>query len=344
MHGKKPAKVIVHFPQWSAEPSSMSYYCDLLVEGLTRQGHEVRIVSKRVLVDGASQPLWRMLLSKTPAVISTWPEMFRQHIKDPNNWFVNISQEYIPPFGASRSINIIHDLIQIDYPRSGLVRFFYRHLLPKLARNAALNISVSHSTALRLEAMRIPSRVVYNEFSLADCPEPRGQKSVTKKYAACWVGNISKHKNIADYLAAAAAMPDKTFAAIMPRRDSGLVGIELDLPMNVEIFHSLESKDYGELLRASNFLVSTSLVEGFGRPPAEGALAGCDIVLTDIPIFRELYDGLAHFYKPGDISSLVAVLSEKPNDIYDKANKRFKDWSEQHRLVDVIDATISSAN
>jgi glycosyltransferase involved in cell wall biosynthesis len=285
-----------------------------------------------------------MLLSKTPAVISTWPELLRQHIKDPKNWFVNISQEYIPPFAASRSINIIHDLIQVDYPRSRVVRFFYRHLLPKLARNAALNISVSNSTALRLAAMRIPSRVVYNEFDLADRPEPSSHKSATRKYVACWVGNISRHKNIGDYVAVAAAMPDKTFAMIIPQRDSRLVGIELDFPINVEIFHSLELKDYTDLLRASSFLVSTSLVEGFGRPPAEGALAGCDLVLTDIPIFRELYDGLAHFYKPGDIPSLVAILSEMPTDIYAKAAKRFKDWSAQHRLVDVIDTTISLTN
>jgi glycosyltransferase involved in cell wall biosynthesis len=285
-----------------------------------------------------------MLLSKTPAVMSTWPALLREHLKNPENWFVNISQEYIPPFAASRSINIIHDLIQVDYPRSSFVRFFYRYLLPMLARNAALNISVSNSTAAELATMRIASRVVYNEFKLPDRLECASRESAARKYAACWVGNTSKHKNIGDYLAAAAAMPDRPFAVVMPQGNSRRVGVEFSVPKNVEMFHSLNIKDYNELLGASNFLVSTSLVEGFGRPPADGALAGCDIVLTDIPIYRELYDGLAHFYAPGDIASLVVTLSKAPTDISAAAYKRFKEWSDQHSLIGVIDAAISSAN
>jgi glycosyltransferase involved in cell wall biosynthesis len=321
----------------------MSYYCELLVEGLTKLGYEVCVVSKRGLLEATKQGLRRTLLSKTPAIMSTWPTLLRQHLEYPKNWFVNISQEYIPPFAASRSINIIHDLIQIDYPRSPFVRVFYRYLLPMLARNAALNISVSNSTSAELAAMRIASRVVYNEFKFPDRLERASHESAPK-YAACWVGTASKHKNIGDYLAAAAAMPDRRFAVVMPERDSRRVGIEFAAPNNVEVFHSLNIKDYNALLGRSNFLVSTSLVEGFGRPPADGALAGCDIVLTDIPIYRELYDGLAHFYAPGDIASLVATLSKAPTDIFAAASNRFKEWNRQHRLIDVIDAAISSAN
>jgi glycosyltransferase involved in cell wall biosynthesis len=322
----------------------MSYYCDLLVEGLTKLGYEVCVVSKRGLLEATKQGLRRLLLSKTPAVMSTWPALLQEHLRYPKNWLVNISQEYIPPFAASRSINIIHDLIQIDYPRSPFVRFFYRYLLPVLARNAALNISVSNSTAAELATMRIASRVVYNEFKFPHRLERASRESAARKYAACWVGTTSKHKNIGDYLAAAAAMPNKRFAAVMPQRDSKRAGIEFAVPKNVEIFHSLNTKDYDELLATSNFLVSTSLVEGFGRPPADGALAGCDIVLTDIPIYRELYDGLAHFYAPGDIASLVVALSKSPTDIYAAASKRFKEWNQQYSLIDVIDAAISSAN
>ncbi len=340
---KKLVKVLVHFPQQSSEPSSMAHYCELLVEGLTKLGYEVCVMSKQRLVEATKHRLWRMLLSTTPAVLSTWPELLRQHLKYPENWIINISQEYIPPFAASRSINIIHDLIQLDYPRSRFVRIFYQYILPKLARNAALNISVSNSTAAELAAMRIASRVVYNEFKLPDRSE-HTYDSAARKYAACWVGTTSKHKNFGEYLAVAAAMPGNAFAVVVPQGDLRLVRKRFCVPENVEIFHSLNAKDYNDLLRASKFLVSTSLIEGFGRPPADGALAGCDIVLTDIPIYRELYDGMAHFYTPGDIASLVAILSKIPTDIYTEAAKRFKRWSERRSLIDVIDTTISSGN
>jgi glycosyltransferase involved in cell wall biosynthesis len=340
---RKPAKVIIHFPQESDGPSSMSHYCELLSGGLRELGHDVSVVSKRGLLAAAKQGLRRVLLKKTPAIFSTWPELVRRHKKDPGAWFVNISQEYIPPFAASRSINIIHDLIQIEFPRSRFVGLFYRHALPRLARNAALNISVSNSTAAGLAAMKILSRVVYNEFTLRDPPEIESRPSRLRKYAACWVGNLAKHKNIGEYLALAAALPDKSFAAVMPGRDALLAAGVLSLPVNLKIFHSLNTADYDDLLAASGYLVSTSLAEGFGRPPADGALAGCDIVVTDIPIYRELYDGLAHFYEPGDIAALAAIVSAAPRNIGGAALRRFSAWKEQYRLIDVIDAAISSS-
>jgi len=319
----------------------MSYYCNLLTDGLRALGYDVSVVSKRGLVAATNHSVRRVLLLKTPAILSTWPELLLLRVKYPAAWFINISQEYIPPFAASRSINIIHDLIQIDFPRSHFVSFFYRFLLPRLARHAALNISVSNSTAARLAAMRIASSVVYNEFDLGGGSDGASQ-SKARRYGACWVGNLAKHKNIADYFSLAAALPDRIFAAVMPQGDAKRAAGEFELPGNLEIFHSLDAKDYRDLLGASHYLVSTSLAEGFGRPPADGALAGCDVVVTDIPIYRELYDGLARFYAPGDIAGLVAKVSAAPRNIHAAATHRFRAWSEQSSLIDVIDKTIAA--
>jgi glycosyltransferase involved in cell wall biosynthesis len=321
----------------------MSYYCGLLVEGLAKAGHEVSVVSKQGLLAASRPGLRRRLLSKTPAVLSTWPHLLALHFKYPDSWIVNISQEYIPPFAASRSINIIHDLIQIDYPRSRPVQVFYRHLLPRLARSAALNISVSKFTAAQLAMMRVDCRVVYNEFKITEVLQPAAELPA-RQYAGCWVGNLSLHKNFGDYVSAAAAMPEAMFAAVMPRGDAHRAAMKFKLPANLALFHSLSTADYTGLLGASRFLVSTSLLEGFGRPPADGALAGCDIALSDTPIYRELYDGLAHFYAPGDVTGLVAILSEMPTNIYLRATERFKQWAEQYNLIGLIHEKISRAS
>src|ERR1700730_7080067 len=262
LQGKNAVDVLVHFPQRSAEPSSMSHYCDLLVEGLTKLGYRVEVLSKSGLIAMTERHVWRTILNKTPAILSTWPELLRQHFKYPDRWFIHVSQEYIPPFAASRSINIIHDLIQIQYPRSRLVGFFYRHLLPLLARRSALKISVSQCTASQLAEMKIRSRVVYNEFKISDPPALGSTERGPTKYAACWVGNLARHKNIGDYLAAAAAMPQAEFAVVLPEAHSRRLGSELVVPSNVRVFSSLGDDSYHALLAASKFLVSTSLVEG----------------------------------------------------------------------------------
>lgn len=55
--------------------------------------------------------------------------------------------------------------------------------------------------------------------------------------------------------------------------------------------------------RASIF-VHPALYEPFGLAPLEAALAGCCLVLGDLPTLREVWDGAALFVPPGDADSL----------------------------------------
>ncbi len=55
---------------------------------------------------------------------------------------------------------------------------------------------------------------------------------------------------------------------------------------------------------------ATSRYEPFGLAALEAALAGCALVMSDIPTFRELWDGCALFYTPGDVAGLVAAIRE----------------------------------
>jgi glycosyltransferase involved in cell wall biosynthesis len=59
--------------------------------------------------------------------------------------------------------------------------------------------------------------------------------------------------------------------------------------------------------RASIF-VGPALYEPFGLTVLEAANAGCALVLSDIPTFRELWDGAAVFFDPRDNDALTACL------------------------------------
>lgn len=63
----------------------------------------------------------------------------------------------------------------------------------------------------------------------------------------------------------------------------------------------------GWMARAPIF-VSTALYEPFGLSVLEAAQAGCALVLSDIPTFRELWDGAAVFVPPEDHQALAAAL------------------------------------
>jgi glycogen(starch) synthase len=64
----------------------------------------------------------------------------------------------------------------------------------------------------------------------------------------------------------------------------------------------------GWLGRAAVY-VAPSLYEPFGLAPLEAALHGCALLLSDIGSFRELWDGCAEFFAPGDSQSLREALA-----------------------------------
>lgn len=64
-----------------------------------------------------------------------------------------------------------------------------------------------------------------------------------------------------------------------------------------------------EMARASIF-VAPSVYEPFGLAPLEAARAGCALVLSDIPVFREIWDGAALFFSPDDFADLSRVANE----------------------------------
>ena len=60
--------------------------------------------------------------------------------------------------------------------------------------------------------------------------------------------------------------------------------------------------------------MSPSLYEPFGLAVLEAALAGCALVLADIPVFRELWDGAAVFFDPRDAAGLASAVNAVAGD------------------------------
>ena len=62
-----------------------------------------------------------------------------------------------------------------------------------------------------------------------------------------------------------------------------------------------------EMEQASIF-ISPALYEPFGLSVLEAASAGCALALSDIPTFRELWDGAAVFFNPRDADHIIGCL------------------------------------
>jgi glycosyltransferase involved in cell wall biosynthesis len=84
---------------------------------------------------------------------------------------------------------------------------------------------------------------------------------------------------------------------------------------NLHLLGELSSGTIRDWLAARPIFVSTALYEPFGLAVLEAAQAGCALLLSDIPTFRELWDGAAFFVAARDEMALgraASTLLETP--------------------------------
>ncbi|HOY46496.1 MAG TPA: glycosyltransferase family 1 protein [Candidatus Dojkabacteria bacterium] len=76
------------------------------------------------------------------------------------------------------------------------------------------------------------------------------------------------------------------------------------------------------LLMKARAYIYLSHYEGFGMPPLEAMYFRVPLLLSDIPVFRESFDKLAHFTNPNDPESVATSLLELLNETTIKDNSR----------------------
>jgi glycogen synthase len=79
-------------------------------------------------------------------------------------------------------------------------------------------------------------------------------------------------------------------------------------PKNLKYLGVLEQRQMARWMGRASIYALPARYEPFGLTVLEAALAGCALVLGDIPFLRELWDGCAHFVPPGSASGLSAGL------------------------------------
>ena len=214
-----------------------------------------------------------------------------------------VSQEFILPFYPKKQIVFFHDLIQISYPRKKKVYVYYKYYIAIIARHVLANITTAKSTQEKLSALSIKSEVVYRLHLKKDLEIKFNRE---KKYFAAFVGTNAIHKNIEIFIKAAIILEDRKFIIIVP--DYVKNQLSLHIYKNIELFSNMSQLDYNEILQQTEFFVSSSFEEGYG-PIWDGLRNGCKCLLSDIAVYRELFEKVARFFNPYDVNQLVSLMT-----------------------------------
>lgn len=133
-----------------------------------------------------------------------------------------------------------------------------------------------------------------------------------------FIGNIKKHKGLSILLSAyskALEMGfDKKLVIVGNSRnfrtsDKKVAGLLKKQDRNLIFSGNKSNKDLFNIISNASLLVQPSVYEGFGLPPIEAMYLGCNVLISDIPVFREIYQNLpVEYFELTDIQMLAEKM------------------------------------
>lgn len=233
-------------------------------------------------------------------------------------------------FGGGIKVPIfstIHDVVFLDIPElagglgTAVRRWFYQQAVNK----SRCIFTVSQFSAGRIRSHlncgAVPLVVTYNAVPHWFTQEDRGCRQGERNQDLLFVGNIKAHKGLHILLEGFTLARQRGLvgrlvivgnASNFRTGDKGILERFQALPEEAFSFTGrVSDSQLRDLYRQCRLLVQPSLYEGFGMPPLEALSQGTNVVLSDIPVFQEIYHDLpVTFFKAGDSADLADKLLE----------------------------------
>ena len=272
---------------------------------------------------------------------------------------------FTPYINVPGGINIpiyptIHDCVFFDV--DGLVSPIGR-IVRKFFYKRAVNLSSKIFTVSEFSKQRIqfhfPSSkniiVTGNGISKA-IQEFQSENARTKQDYFIYVGNIKRHKGLHTLVDAFAKAKTKclTSKLIIVGNNQNFKSSDENLTSIIEKTDGIEFTGWVSderlinLMAGAKALVQPSLYEGFGIPPLEALYLGTNVILSDIPVFKEIYEGLpVTFFKVGDNEDLAEKLlnfseSNLPDGLRDIINKTYCYRIVANTIIQTIEKDLKS--
>lgn len=222
-----------------------------------------------------------------------------------------------------RLILTLHDLIYYSHPTAphdlpwpirGLWRAFHTAYWPQrlLLDRADAVVTVSQTTRDLMRQHALTRRDIHVIPNAADLVDPLPQRpSGHAARSLVYMGAFLPYKNAEVLIRALAWLPGYTLhlaSRIDPRREQQLRAL-VPPSARVEFHRGISDEDYASLLDSSTALVTGSRAEGYGLPVVEAMSRGVPVVVTDLPIFREVAgEGPALFADPDDPQDFARAI------------------------------------
>ena len=230
-----------------------------------------------------------------------------------------IIPNFIIPYGIRIPVyTVMHDLIFLDLPKittKGFIDYRIKKMLLKRCMKKSVSIAcVSGFTKSRCEHYfpKYSDKCYVNYIGLSKEVLNFDTSGIRKTNTIVYVGNVKPHKGLQTLIDAFHMLPKGMYRLkIIGEKEGFLVG------MNKEDLHADDVIFTGKLdddkllyeIASAAFLVQPSLYEGFGLPPLEALYLGTQPIISDIPVFREIYGDLpVLFFNTGNVKTINNLI------------------------------------
>jgi glycosyltransferase involved in cell wall biosynthesis len=213
----------------------------------------------------------------------------------------------------------MHDMLYFSHPQYMSTPLFtepVKFMEKVAARNASHILTVSQVSANEimkyLHVRRNKVQVVLSSGPLVLEHNPASADRRDDLILA--IGNRRPHKNFEGLVRALAEVDESVRPTIVitgSRGDDPLLPIvtELHLEKWVDLRSWVTDADLSELYATASALVMPSFAEGFGLPILEAMGVGLPVLVSDLPVLREVAGNAAVYFDPADTASIARAIT-----------------------------------
>lgn len=222
----------------------------------------------------------------------------------------------------------IHDIVFLDIPGlSSEIGTFIRKCFYQYAifRSKAI-FTVSNFSADRIKTKLLCNKPVYVVYSALPEYLLTTNSDIKKDNTLIFIGNIKKHKGFSTLLPAFQKFNEelknnnkKTARLIIVgsqenfrTQDNSITQLIQNTNSNdIEFTGYISDKELQEKLSKAKILVQPSTYEGFGLPPLQALYCRTNTIISDIPVFKEIYEKFpVTYFETNNINDLAEKIAQ----------------------------------
>lgn len=171
-------------------------------------------------------------------------------------------------------------------------------------------VTVSETTKGLIEEHHLTDRPVSVIPNAADpVREPVAERRAPESARLVYMGSFMPYKNVDTLVRAVSDLPGYELHLMSRVSKQEQDRLSALAPQARLVFHNGASdEEYSALLSTATALVTASHDEGFGIPLVEAMSLGIPVVVSDIPIFREIGGDAAIYFPADDAAALAASV------------------------------------